>query len=153
MKKILFLITIVFISNQLFAQTENFAKAGETGIFVHLGLDIPNATNTSFYLIERKTEDGEWKSITKLKFPETFKEFNDDYYKFKELFPYIREEPNLRNIYNQLKGTTSIKDKTFPHKADLLSIRLAARNVFYDQNVDKHVKYQYRITDFYTDGD
>jgi len=151
MKGIIFLFLMVF-SSQLFSQNEQFAIAGKNGIFVYLGLNIPNGQKTDFYNVERKTENGEWKAIAKIVFPGSYESFLQDYSIYKDLFPYINENIDVKDIYKNLIKASSIQDSSVRKKMNLMAIRLAAGNIFYDQNAEKHVLYRYRVTNYKIDG-
>jgi fibronectin type 3 domain-containing protein len=151
MKRLLIFIVTLLVSSSGFAQNENIAFAGKNGIFVHLGFDIPNGNKTDFFIVERKTEYGEWETIAKIKFPTSIDIFKKNYYIYKGLFPYINATINLDNLYRQLSLANTIQDTIIDRKIDIMSLRLAAGNVFYDQYVEKHVLYQYRVTSFKDD--
>jgi len=148
MKHILLILTIVLLSNQIKAQKEQIAISGKNGIFVHLGINIPNGTKTDFYIIERKTENGDWKSIAKVKFPENINQFEHDYKIYKKLFPYINNNIDTKSLFEKISLAESIRDSSIAKEMNLLSLRLAVGNIFYDQEIDKYVLYQYRVTSF-----
>ncbi|HEB62737.1 MAG TPA: fibronectin type III domain-containing protein [Bacteroidetes bacterium] len=151
MKHIISLL-FIFLSFHLFSQTQQFAFAGKNGIFVHLGINIPNGRETDYFNIERKTENGEWQAIAKIKFPVNIENFKRDYNIYKKLFPYINTSVNIDDLYGKLSRSNTVRDTLVARDINLMALRLAAGNVFYDQNIDKYVLYQYRVTEFKIDG-
>lgn len=153
MKNIVFLIFILLSNLHINCQENTIAYPGVNGIFIHTGMEIPNGQSIEFYIIDRRDDIGKWETIAKLKFPETQKQFSEDYQKTNILFPYIMEKVDLESIYKVLSEVSTWADSSAYYiTGKSIAVMLAARNMFYDSDVQQHVYYQYRVTQFDISG-
>ena len=147
--KNLFLIICYLSSYCLFAQNE-FAFAGPQGVFVYLGKAIPNGNITESISLYRKSEENDFKEIVKVNSVKTEMEFIDrakEYSKYFIDFHFpadsILQKIWARSIrYNVVDSLGSWG--THP------AIGMALGVIYYDQQVDENVPYQYKVNNIFS---
>jgi len=134
------------------AQTNDMARSGPGGIYLFLGKNIPSGKNSAVYHIERREENNSWKPLTELKSPATAADFNAKYLQCLALFPETVKESNdnLAKLYEKGYRSGTIDSVGGWHAS--YPLRMAFGIIFYDTEVKKGKKYQYKVTEITSAG-
>lgn len=136
----------------LFAQSIDIAKPAPEGVFLTLGKLIGNGSIISNYVIERKDNNGEWKSIAIAKAPLSYDEFNNRVKTMQKYLPALTlpREDYMRNLHERALSTgTTDSLKGIKN----LAVRTALGVLFYDSTLQKGVEYTYRVSEIGSDGE
>jgi len=147
-------IFIICVLNQTISAQQNIeemAFGGQSGIFINLGLEIGSkqfpSENIVGFKIERKAAiDNSWNTIATVSAPIDFKEFSNRISKFNLLM--VDSIPSnqipLTKIWDIVRKYGSLD--SLKYMGNLLVVRLALGNTYFDSKVDKGEKCSYRIS-------
>ncbi len=144
---------ILFITAKTFSQQEGntFAAAGEKGIYVALGIDLPSKThpvdNAVAYIIERRSSgESGWNKIAEVSSPESLNEFKSRLQKFNTVIPVPLplDQIPVSNLWNAISTYGNADSLKF--WSGVLGVRLAAGMMYLDTAVLNGGVYTYRVS-------
>ncbi|MEI7661803.1 MAG: hypothetical protein WCK34_06390 [Bacteroidota bacterium] len=139
-------ILILAFHGLIYSQEADMLKPGPKGMFVFTGKNIPNGTGITAIKIERKSGQGDFKTIAELKFPPDYEAFSRANVANHELFPHqeMPAQADLRSFY-AAASRVSLLDSVSLSKMTMAE-RLSAGNVFYDPGITPQNNEVYRVT-------
>ncbi len=149
-RKLFILLNLVIFSSNLIAQNAG-AVPGINGIFVKLGTQIPKDFK---YLLERRTADSKenWQIIYSSNLPKNLNSLKYLLFRINIKNPFYQQPDSAKITYffNKLNRYNSSDSISF-YNGSLLFLE-AMGTGYFDTQVEKDTKYQYKVTKIGTDN-